>query len=173
VLRNVWILLTDLQGFSRFSQTEQESSVEELLDKLDLLVGATAHELGGTVRFAAGDSHCVTFDHAANTISAADKISKIWAADVRGTKASCPINICLHRGTMKIFRSFAYGPGIAAATRILPRAVGLFGAKEGNVFVTDQVREALGGSEWQSRLRPLSCESLADQLPGLALFRLN
>lgn len=111
VLSDAWILVTDLRGFGRFADAEQESGVEELLDALDQLVGAAVHEFEGTVRFAIGDSYCTTFNSALAAMSAAAKIGGNWAAESRGTKFYCPINICLHQGTMKIFRSFVYGAG--------------------------------------------------------------
>jgi class 3 adenylate cyclase len=173
VLADAWILLTDLRGFGRFIEIEPESTVEELLDALDLLVGAVVHEYEGTVRFAIGDSYCVMFREAVGAITAAEKISRNWAAESRGTKFYCPINICLHRGTMKVFRSFVYGAGISSVGTILPRAFRLFGAEEGNVFVTNQMREALRGSAWQERLRSIASESLSAEFPGLTLFRLD
>ena len=173
VLSDTWILVTDLRGFGRFADVEQERGVEELLDALDLVVGAAVHEFEGTIQFAVGDSYCATFNNVIGAMSAAERISRNWAAESRGTKFYCPINMCLHRGTMKIFRSFVYGLGSYMASIVLDRAFKLFGPEEGNVFVTKQVWEALRGSVWQDRLRSIASDLLPDQFPGVALFRLE
>jgi adenylate cyclase len=173
VFPDVWILVSDVRGFTRFTRVEATSRIEQLLNMLDLLIDKVAGKFEGTVRFAIGDSFYLTFPDPLRMMSAAEMLSRSWTAENRQQKFGCPINICLHRGTINVFRSFLYGEGIYIPNTVLPVSVGSFGTDEGNIFVTQPIRDALCGSPSYGRLQPFSSDRLAARLPGLAVFRLD
>jgi class 3 adenylate cyclase len=171
IFANSWILYSDLRGFARLAQVAPVSSIERILDALDALTRAAASEFAGTVRFSIGDTYCVTLPDASSAMSAANRLSRDWAAASREQKFECAINIFLHCGTFNAFRSFLYGDGINIAARALVASVGLVGGNEGNIFATSPVRDNLQGSPWHTRLQPLALE-LA-WAPELKVFRLK
>jgi class 3 adenylate cyclase len=167
VLPDAWILLSDLLGFGHITEVETISSIERVLDAVDLLIDATAREFGGTIRSTFGDRHFLTFPDATRTISAAERISQRWTEFGRGQKFRCPINICLHRGTIHIFRSFLYGEAFNVTAEVLEASRKLLEG-EGNIFVTSPVQEALDGSPWRGRFDLISA-----RISELKVFRLK
>jgi class 3 adenylate cyclase len=172
VVPDAWILVSDIRGFTRFRRVEGTSRVEQLLSTLDLVSDKVAAKFDGTVRFSMGDGFCLTFPDAQRAMSAAEMLSRSWAAENRGQKFGCPIDICLHQGTINAFRSFLYGDGIDVPIAALSASSGLFEADEGDVFVTQAMRDALSGSPSYGRLQPFTSDRLAARLPDLAVFRL-
>jgi len=45
VLKDAWILLSDIRGFHQFTEVEPTSRIERVLDTLDLLIGVTTREI--------------------------------------------------------------------------------------------------------------------------------
>ena len=82
------------------------------------MINAVVHEFGGIIRYSLGDSHCLTFDAAADAMAAAQRLSADWNAAGRRDGIGCAINLALHRGAICAFRSFLYGKGMAVAARV-------------------------------------------------------
>ena len=172
VFEDVWILLTDLQGFTRLTEAEGLGTVERVLNALAAIITSATTEFAGTIRFSHGDGYCVTFADAAGAMSAAERIGREWAVASLEQKFQCPINICLHGGTIYAFRSFLYGDGINVPFYALPAAARLAGVGDANVFATGVVRDALSASSWYARLQPISKDPLIARFPELEVFRL-
>jgi class 3 adenylate cyclase len=56
VIPNAYILVSDLRGFTRFTEAEPVVAVEHVLNTLDALTYGVVHEFEGTVRYSVGDS---------------------------------------------------------------------------------------------------------------------
>jgi class 3 adenylate cyclase len=173
VLKDAWILLSDIRGFHQFTEVEPTSRIERVLDTLDLLIGVTTREFAGTVRSSVGDEHCLTFPDASSAMSAAERLGRDWAAASREHKYNLAINICLHRGTLNAFRSFLYGSGVVAAHAVLATSIRRLGGNEGNIFVSSAMQEGLCGSPWHGRLEFLFSDLPLVWFPELKVFRLK
>jgi class 3 adenylate cyclase len=62
VITDQYIVVTDLRGFHRISETAPIVTVEKILEALFELTNRVCRELGGVIRFNAGDSYCMTRD---------------------------------------------------------------------------------------------------------------
>jgi class 3 adenylate cyclase len=158
VIADAYILLSDLRGFTRFTKSAPIPVVEQLLDALYSHVLAVARQFEGTIRFSAGDAHCLTFQEAAQSIAAADLLSLKWDAANREGRFDCSINIALHRGNMYAFRSFLYGEGMTVAAQIQWASSKILADRQGGVFVTSAVRDVISNSIWHSRLQPVAVD---------------
>jgi class 3 adenylate cyclase len=173
VIVDAYILISDLRGFRRLVEAEPVAAVEHLLDALDVLTYGVAREFGGTIRYSAGDTYCVTYPSASQVIAAAERLSHGWEAADRTREAECGLNIALHRGTICVFRSFLYGDGVRVAGRVHEASREVLADPEGSVFVTSLVRDNLSDSPWYSRLKPVALERLSADFPGLEVYRLG
>jgi class 3 adenylate cyclase len=171
IMPNAYILVSDLRGFTRFTEAEPVIAVETVLNTLDALTARIAREFEGTIRFSVGDSHCLTFAKAAGSIAAAARLSAEWEAESRQEAFDCSINIALHRGRICAFRSFLYGEGLLIAGRVQAASVQVLADREGGVFVTDVVYDDLANTRWQSRLQPVTVELRGDY-SGIKVYRL-
>ena len=172
IVTGAYILVSDVRGFTRFSESMPTPEVERLLDALDRIIHETARDFGGTIHLGFGDSYCLTFPDAATLIAAADQVAQEWEMITRDEWTDHAVTISLHRGEIHMFRSFVYGEGFRVAAR-LPRALAeALQYNEGGVFVTDRLRDDLHGSPWHNRLqRFILSKSNADQ-GGLGIYRL-
>jgi class 3 adenylate cyclase len=172
VIADAYILLTDLRGFTRFIRSRPIPIVEDLLDAFDSQVHAVTRQFEGTIRFSIGDSYCLTFPEAAQSIAAADRLSLNWDAANREGQFDCPINIALHRGNLRAFRSFLYGEGMMVTGQLQRASNKILADKQGGVFVTGVVRDALSNSIWHSRLQPVAPDP-QDAPIGLQIYQLT
>ena len=173
VIADAYILFTDLQGFTRFTEAESIAVIERLLDTLDALIHAMANEFEGTIRFNVGDGYCLTFAGASQVIAAAERLAVGWDAANREGKYGCGVNIAVHRGKMSAFRSFLYGEGMMVAARVQAASVEILPGGEGNIFVTGAVRDDLADSPWRSRLQPVALDLRNARFRGLEVYRLG
>jgi class 3 adenylate cyclase len=167
VLPDACILLTDLRGFTRLTETAPIATIERALTAFDELVSTTARQFAGTIRFSIGDSFCLTFDTAMQGIGAAERLSAEWEMANRRDRIGCAINLVLHRGYLCGFRSFLYGKGIGEASRVQRASAGLLATDEGGVFLTEAVRRELADSHWHDHIVPVALN-----LPDVATYRL-
>ena len=123
VIADAYILFTDLQGFTRFTEAKSIAVIERLLNALNAPVHAVANEFAGTIRFSVGDGYCLTFADAFQVIAAAERLARDWDAANREGQYGCRVNIAVHRGKMSVFRSFLYGEGMMVAAAC-PGSVG-------------------------------------------------
>jgi len=171
VIADAYMLLSDLRGFVRFTRSAPIPVVEHLLDALDSQIRAVARQFEGTIRFGVGDAYFLTFPDAAHSIAAADQLSLNWDAVNRDGQFDCPINIALHRGNMCAFRSFIYGEGMMVTGQLQRASNKILADRQGGVFATGAVRDALSNSIWHSRLQPVALD-LPDAPIGMKTYQL-
>ena len=173
VIDHQYILFTDLRSFSRLVERPSLSTVEKVLDRLFELLHQVARELGGTIRFNAGDAYCLTFGDAEAAVAAAEGISGAWQAFVRAERLPCPVNIAIHQGIMYAFRSYLYGPGLEVASGVERASTRALEAGEGGIFLTGDARKGLAGPGWDARLRRVDVGSDDRRLTGVEIYRLG
>jgi class 3 adenylate cyclase len=166
-------LISDLRGFRRLVEAEPVAAVEHLLDALDVLTCGVAREFGGTIRYIAGDTYCVTYPSASLLIAAAERLRDGWEAEYRARESKCSINVALHRGRICVFRSFLYGDGVRVALRVQEASQEVLADSEGGVFVTSLVRDNLSESPWYSRLKPVALARLNAKFRRMEVYRLG
>jgi class 3 adenylate cyclase len=173
VYSDAWILISDLRGFGRFSESNAISAIERVLDTLDALVAAAIREFAGTIRAANGDSYVLTFPDAPSAVSAAEQLGRDWAISSHEHGFNGAINICLHRGTFHAFRSFLYGDGLAIPGTVLPASIRRMEGNEANILVTSEMQEVLTGSPWHGRLELLFSDLDIRRATAVKVFRLK
>jgi len=169
VIENEFVVLTDLRGFSAMVRTSSLTVVEKVLNALFSLVNQAARDLGGTIRFNIGDSFCISFANASAALTAAQRISESWCHSLVPELQLCPINISVHQDTLYAFRSYFYGPALEVASQLLDASRGLLSAGEGGVFVTDEVRRRVAGSDWSAKLTLIDIASVPTMTPTYRL----
>ena len=173
IIVDAYVLVSDLRGFTRLTETQPVGAIEGLLDTLDAVAHRVAHEFEGTIRFSFGDSYCLTFPNAVQLVAAAERLSQDWEATSHEARSGCAINIALHRGKISVFRSFLYGHGYRIAARVANASVEVLADREGGIFVTSAIRDDLSGSAWHNRLQPVSLTRRDARLAGLEVYRLT
>jgi class 3 adenylate cyclase len=151
VFENQYIVIADLRGFRPLVEAHPVTAVEKVLDQLLDAVDRACKEFGGTNRFGAGDSYCFTFARADRAMTAVERLSEAWAAFDRREGFGCSINIAVHRGTFRTYRTYLYGPGVDVASHADVATRGASGGP--GIFVTEPVRQDLQGTPWASRLQ--------------------
>jgi class 3 adenylate cyclase len=172
IISNAYVLLSDLRGFTRFTETEPVIAVEGILNTLDMLIAGIRREFGGIIRSSAGDSYCLTFEEASQLLAAAERLSADWMTARRGAAFDCAINIALHRGRVCVYRSFRYGDGGRIAARVQEVAVQALAEGEGGIFLTAAVRGDLIGTPWESRLQPVAVKLSDARYSAVEIYRL-
>ena len=90
IIVDAYVLVSDLRGFTRLTETQPVGAIEGLLDTLDAVAHRIAHEFDGTIRFSFGDSYCLTFSNVAQLVAAAERLSQDWeATSQRGAVRLC------------------------------------------------------------------------------------
>src|SRR5207237_6357949 len=100
VIRDQYIVITDLRGFTRTLEETPMTTVEKLLDTLIGLTSKTAIEFGGTVRFNSADAYCLTFTDGSLAVSAAERLRATWAALLHAEGLHCSMNLAVHQGIL-------------------------------------------------------------------------
>jgi class 3 adenylate cyclase len=153
ILDNQYVVFADLRGFGALVRSGAIAATEKILDALYELVNGATRELGGIVRFSAGDAYCVTFTAAAHAMAAAERLAHAWDEFERGARLGCALTTAVHRGTIYAFRSYFYGPAIEVASAVQTASSRSLPPGEGGVFVTGEMRSDLADTEWSKRLR--------------------
>jgi class 3 adenylate cyclase len=166
------VVRTDLRGFIKIRNTAPTTTVEKILETLFGLIHRVARELGGTIRFGAGDGYCLTFADASLAMAAAERLSESWGAFVDQEKLPCPVNVAVHQGMLYAFRSYLYGPGIEIAFHVEAASHAVLGPHEGAVFVTGEVRSHLAGTVWEKRLTVAAIPP-SPRLATIVIYRLG
>ena len=173
VIADQYIVVTDLRGFTRLSETSGATTVEAILDGLLDVITDVCREFGGVVRFSMGDSYCLTFPDAERALAGLEHLVKEWGAFTRKAGVRCAINTALQKGTLYAFRSYLY-------SRDLNVAFGVEGASarqrlspdESGIFLTGKVRDDLVGTPWEARLDPVDL-ALPARHEGVKVYRLR
>jgi class 3 adenylate cyclase len=164
-------VITDLCGFTAFTEAAPMAVVEKILDRLLDLVGRVCREFGGTNRFSAGDSYCMTFPDPGLAMAAVERLAEGWGAFERQEGVRCPMNVVVHKGMLYAFRSYLYGDGLNVAVRVESATKRLL-PRDPSIFVTGQIRQDLVGTPWEGRLQPLDVRLTSSQLAEIEIYRL-
>jgi class 3 adenylate cyclase len=167
VIANQYIVVADLSGFAPLSEASPVPVVEKILDELLEAVDGVCKEFGGTNRFGAGDSYCFTFAQADRAMTAVERLSELWAAFDRRAALGVPINLAVHKGSFRAYRTYVYGRGVYVAFGV-NGAIRRSGAK-GAIFLSEPVRQDLEGTPWAARLEPVA-ETVGRE--AVAVYRL-
>ena len=161
VLQDQVMAFADVRGFSVYQPSATTAEVETLLLYLEQVVRVACDEYGGTVRVFAGDTAIFTFSDAAPALSAVDALCRSWDEYVQAHAIPCPLLVGMHRGTLAVFRSFAFGDALKVSMKLngLMRVI-RHGTTASCVAISGQIREMVRGSEWDSRLRALEREQM-------------
>ncbi len=171
VIANEYIVITDLGGFRRVVEAAPMTTVEKILEALFGLTRRVAGQFGGTVRFSSGDAYCLTFTGASLAMAAAEHLSGSWEGFVRQERLPCALNVAVHQGLFYAFRSYLYGPGIDVAASVEDATKGALAPHEGAIFITGEMRSALAGTVWETRLTRTDVR--LRRHPRIEVFRLE
>lgn len=172
IIDKTYILFSDLRGFGRFIDAEPLTAVERILDQFAALTSEVAREFSGTIRSSLYDNYWITYSEASHVMAAAERLSRAWETVDQGKELKCGINIAVHRGMIRMFRSFLFGIDMSIVARVQEASTELLAADEGGIFVTSVVRNELSGGPWYGRLRPVALTRRATQFPEYDVYRL-
>jgi class 3 adenylate cyclase len=171
VIRDHYIVMTELRAFGAFSESAPLSLVEKTLDRLLDLMGSVCREFTGTSRFNAGDSYCLTFPEAGQALAAADRLGREWRGLER-EMTGCSMNVVVHKGTLNAYRSYLYGSDLslaAAVEQVTHNAV----PSDTSVFITGGVHRDLAGTQWPARLKSVDIKPSQRRLADVEFYRLD
>lgn len=166
VIRGQVIVFTDVGGFSAFHASRSVQEVEDLLSTSEATVRQCCEQYGGTVRGVQGDSHFLTFPSPDSALAAVELLCRCWSDYTARVGASCPMRVGIHRGDLRIFRSFIYGTAANITARLerLCREVAP-GTDRNVALVSQRVWEEARGTPWEQKLNPAPPE-LSFRLPA-------
>jgi len=172
VIADQYIVVTDLNNFSKLLKPPQLTIIEDVLEQLLDLVGQVCREFEGTTRFNSGDAYCLTFSDPDGAMAATERLAQKWELFNRSENLGCPLVTALHKGALYLFRSHVYSADLMVVSAVVnagKRSVG----GDAAVFVTGEVRRELAG-QWQARLRRLDVgPGSRDRLADIEVFRLG
>lgn len=158
ILRDVFVLMTDLTRFIGYYTTHPVDEVERMLIAYDALVQRVCLEHQGVIRQVLGDGFFLTFPTAVDAIQAANLLQSAWLAYIVEDGVPVGLQVGMARGDLYSFRSYLYGVSLNEAYRI-----GHVGSQVPNplpngteVMVTVGVVQALADTAWQARLVPIT-----------------
>ena len=127
IIDDAYILVSDLRGFTRLTETQPVVAIERVLDTLDALAHRIAHAFDGAIRFSFGNSYCLTFSNVAQLVAAAERTQPRLAGD----KSGGAVRLCnQYRPTpwqdqlVPIFPLRPWIPGRCARSECLNRGAG-------------------------------------------------
>jgi len=170
VLERQYIVVTDLRGFTAFIESHPMTAVENVLDHLLELVRGVCRDFGGTHRFGAGDSYCLTFPELRAAMEAVERLGRAWADFQQQDGFRCGMNVAVHRGALNLFRSYLYGSDVNVVVAVESATHEI--DEGGGIFVTDRVRDDLADTPWAARLRPVELARRPRHLAGTVVYRL-
>lgn len=173
VIDNQYVVVTDLRGFIRLVETGPMTMTELVLDTMFDLVNGITRDLGGTVRFNAGDSFCMTFLEGSHAMAAAERLAAGWIEFQRRERVPCAMNIGVHQGLLYAFRSFFWGAAIEVAGGMPSAATAALAPDEGAIFVSGDVRRAVAETAWFKRLRRVDVTLRSPRHAGVEVYRLG
>ncbi len=172
VIEGQYIVITDLRGFAAVAEASAVTVVEKILDRLYELVARVCREFGGTNRFEAGDSYCLTFPNPGLAITAVERLASEWDTFRRREGTPCPINVAVHKGRLHAFRSFLFSSDLNVAIAV-EGATSRIPSDDTSIFVTGEVRRDLDGTVWGERLQPIDLRPTSPRLTAISIYRLR
>jgi len=167
------VVFTDLRTFRPLVDTAPMTTIELVLDTMFDLVNRVTRDLGGVVRFNAGDAFCLTFADPTVTLAAAERLSHAWGEFQRRNRIGCAMNVGVHRGTLYAFRSYFWGDAIEVAAAIESASSAVLAPDEGAIFASDDMRRAVEDTAWFKRLRRVDVTLRSPRHAGIEVYRLE
>ena len=154
VLTDHYIVYTDANKFEHFVKSATIQGVENFLLDCDDLINKICDKHGGIVRQVNGDEYFFTFTDANQTIIAVEELCHSWKRIVERYKLG--ISIGVHKGNLKVIRSFVYGDDIRT-TAYLTELGKLYhpGQDEIRVVTSRKVNNEFQGTEWEDKFQEL------------------
>jgi class 3 adenylate cyclase len=151
----VTIMFTDIQGSTALMETLGESSWLELLQWHDDVVRRQTTLFGGSVVKGQGDGFMLAFPATGSAAACAVAIQRALSAGWEGVPV--PVRIGMHSGNAKAEGGDFFGRTVVVAARIASAANG------GEILVSQEVQEGLGGAFPLEAARSLSLKGIVGQ----------
>src|SRR5215472_8428844 len=119
VIAGQYIVVTDLNNFSKFLKPPQLTAVEDILERLLEIVGQICREFEGTTRFNSGDAYCLTFSDPDRAMAATERLAQKWELFNRSENLGCPLVTALHKGALYLFRSHVYSVDLMVVSEVM------------------------------------------------------
>jgi class 3 adenylate cyclase len=171
VIKDQYILISELRAFGAFSESAPVASVEKIFDRLLDLVGDVCREFTGISRFNAGDLYCLTFQEAGQALAAADRLARDWRVFER-EMSGCSMNVIVHKGALNAYRSYLYGSDIAVGVEV-EQATHNAAPSGTTVFITGVVYRDLAAPPWPARLKLADIKPVNRRLADVEFYRLG
>lgn len=119
-VKQLAIMLTDMSGFTSWSERHDLASLGSLIARHDQVVRSAIEELGGRVIKTLGDAFLATFDMAEIALSAAREAMVRFKADQTRLPPShrVSLKIALHYGEVLLYQNDVYGDTVNTVSRI-------------------------------------------------------
>lgn len=153
IIKDQIVVTTDIGGFTLYYQSHSIDETDNLLLYLDQVTKSVCEENGGSVRIVAADGHVLTFPEAQHALAATEKLCLQWIEFTQQNDIPCGLQIGVHKGDVRLFRSCIYGfalneastlQGLKFPSRTLVSAV-----------VSGRVRDEVEGTRWERKLRQI------------------
>jgi adenylate cyclase len=152
VLKDQFIVFTDIRGWTRFTQTSDVEDVEQVLIQYDDLMNRVCDSHNGAIRNVSGDQYFMTFSETENFSTAMDRLTSSWKSEFQHVPLG--LSIAVHKGDLNIVRSYLFGNDIHTTVFLGQLNSVLSPNKESiAVVVSGKVQEKVIGTEWATRFQ--------------------
>lgn len=160
VLSNQYIILADARGFMNFVKSNDHAAIESFLLEYDDLMNAVCEKHSGIIRQINGDMYFMTFSQAKQSVDAITMICQRWK-DIR-ERLNIGIAIGAHKGTIHMFRSYAFGEAINI-TAFFSDFGRLFKPETNQISaaISGKIRDEFIGTEHDWKFRELDSSKLS------------
>jgi class 3 adenylate cyclase len=151
----VTIVFTDIEGSTALMESLGEQRWLELLDWHDRAVRQQTTLFGGSVVKGQGDGFMLAFPATGSAVASAVAIQRALSAGCDGVLV--PVRMGMHRGNAKAEAGDFFGRTVVIAARVASSAAG------GEILVSQEVQEGLGGAFPLASARSLALKGLSGQ----------
>ncbi|WP_432812931.1 hypothetical protein [Pantanalinema sp. GBBB05] len=134
-----------------------------MLTQLEEYIKSVCTSYDGTIRLIIGDAYLLTFSETPLALAALECLQTQWDRFIQQHQIPCPLSIGVHRGTMFLFRSAAYGHSInltsqieAMNNRLTPNIA------VSSIAVSEKIQAEVIGTEWEEKLFKLEGGAFTD-----------
>ena len=161
VLRDQFIVFTDLRGWSNFTTSSGLETVENVLSDYDDLLNEICNQHGGIIRNTSGDQYFLTFSEAGALFAAMENLCESWKGMIR--RYQLGLSASVHRGDLNIIRSYLYSNDIHT-TYFLEHLNRLMhpDTKTISVAISGRVRDSVEGTTWTNRFYEVDSSTITD-----------
>jgi len=162
VLKNQFIVITDIRGWTEYARSQEIETVEHFLTTYDDIINEICNKHGGIIRNASGDLYFLTFTENTKLFNALEDLAK--SGELISENYHLGLSIAAHKGDINIIRSYLFSNDIHV-TAFLERLNGLSSPAKNSisVVVSGKVREGAIGTKWESQLRVFDKRKIKDE----------